>query len=153
MLTAITAFLSGVKGYALLAVGVLILVLAGAVALQYEEHKADVAEKTSLEGSLHTLQQSLAQSEADKAALIQKQKELDQAVKERDARMKALNDAKRKLADELDGLKKTLPAPDQDCFSRDLPPSVLDLLRDSADGYTDDHPADPGKPALPVPEK
>ena len=54
---------------------------------------------------------------------------LDVAIVERDKRAKELETAKRKVAHELSELKKTLATEDQACLDRDLPPAILERLR------------------------
>ena len=54
---------------------------------------------------------------------------LDLAIVERDKRAKELETAKRKVAHELSELKKTLATEDQACLDRDLPPAILERLR------------------------
>lgn len=120
---------TGVKLYALLGVGALVLALSGATAFLWQMHKADRAEIEVARQNLETVSNALKQSEEDKALLARKAKELDAAIRERDQRLKALNETKRKLADELDRLKSTVPAEDRACLDRDLPSGILDLLR------------------------
>ena len=146
------AFLSGAKLYALIGIGVVILALAGAVAYQRQIHRADVAELANIRKTNADLTDALKQSEADKAVLAQKARELDSAIQERDQRLKALNDAKRKLADELDRIKKSVSPEDRSCLDRPLPDGILDLLRGSASGDKDGTGNDSGKPAPAVPQ-
>ena len=54
---------------------------------------------------------------------------LDVVIVERDKRAKELETAKRKVAHELSELKKTLATEDQACLDRDLPPAILERLR------------------------
>ena len=131
------AFLAGWRLYALAIVGVVFLGLVGAVAYQRQVHKADIANLALAKQNLETVSNALKQSEADKALLARKAQELDSAIQERDSRLKALNETKRKLADELDRLKKSVPKEDQVCLARPLPSGILDLLRDGAVGNKD----------------
>jgi hypothetical protein len=124
------AFLAGWRLYALVGIGLAFLALAGVICVQRLEHKADVASLALAKQNLESVSNALKQSEADKADLARKAQELDAAIKERDSRLRALNETKRKLADELDRIKKALPAPDQGCLSRD--PSFLPFLTSCA---------------------
>jgi septal ring factor EnvC (AmiA/AmiB activator) len=145
------AFLAGWRLYALVGIGLAFLALAGVICVQRLEHKADVASLALAKQNLESVSNALKQSEADKADLARKAQELDAAIKERDSRLRALNETKRKLADELDRIKKALPAPDQGCLSRDLPSPLLDLLRDGpADRHEDGASPGPGKPVPPL---
>lgn len=146
------SWLSGIKVYAYIALGVVVLSLLGSVAFLWELHQRDLAEAKAAKQNLDFVSGALKESEADKAVLAQKARELDDAIQERDKRLKALNEAKRKLADELDRIKKTVPAEDQACLDRPLPSGILDLLRGSTGGDQDSPSNDSGKPAPAVPE-
>ena len=124
------AFLAGWRAYALIGIGVVVLALSGSCAFLWQVHKADIADLGLAKQAYKQISNALAESEADKALLARKTQELDAAIQERDKRLKALNEAKRKLSDELDGLRKTLPAQDQSCLTRDLPDALLGLLRE-----------------------
>ena len=146
------AFLSGWRLYVLAAVVLAFLALVGTIAFQREQHKADVAELSRQKGIAADLTEALKQEEADKALLARKAQELDAAILERDQRLKALNETKRKLADELDRLKSTVPPEDKACLDRPLPNGILDLLRDGTpDHLQDGNPEDTGSPAIPLP--
>jgi hypothetical protein len=54
---------------------------------------------------------------------------LNKAIVERDKRARALEEARRRIGKELDEIKATLSAQDQDCLSRSLPDPLADLLR------------------------
>ena len=145
------SWFSGVKLYALAAVGILVLSLSGAVYILYLWHQEDTAKLALAKQKYEEVSNALAESEANNAKLVAMQKELDAAVLERDKRLRALNEAKRKLSDELDGLRKTLPAEDQACLTRDLPDAVLGLLRGGpGNGDKDANPQGSGKPAQSV---
>lgn len=120
---------SGVKLYALLGIGVVVVALSGSVAFLWQMHKADQASLALAKQNLETVSNALKQSEEDKALLARKARELDAAIKVRDQRAKELEAAKSKLTNELDVLRKTLPAEDQECLTRDLPSGIADLLR------------------------
>lgn len=122
-------WLSGVKLYALLGIGLVILALSGSVAFLWQVHKADKADIALEKERANQLTEALKESEADKAVLARKAQELDAAVRVRDQRARELEATKRKLADELDALRKTLPAEDQSCFARPLPDAILEVLR------------------------
>jgi peptidoglycan hydrolase CwlO-like protein len=142
---------TGIKLYALIAVGLAFLALSGSLAFLWQVHKADKATLAVAEQNLESVSNALKQSEADKADLARKAKDLDAAIKERDSRLRALNETKRKLADELDRLKNTVPAEDKACLARPLPNGILDLLRDGPVGSDKDSPGTgPGKPVPPL---
>ena len=123
------AFLSGWRVYAL--VGLVVVVSGLGLAVAYYKNSAARAEA---EATLARDQRDRA-IEAVKAAQetidrIKAAKEaLDVAIVERDRRAKVLEAAKQRIAKELDELKKTLPAEDQDCLDRELPPALLERLR------------------------
>lgn len=140
--------LLGWRGYALIGIGLAFLALGGVIYVQRLEHKADVATLALAQQNLESVSNALRQSEADKADLARQIGALDEALKNEHALQAKLEKDKRALSEKLDDIKKTLPKEDQDCFSRDLPPAILGLLRDG--------PADPnpnrdaqgsGKPA------
>jgi hypothetical protein len=145
--------LTSLRLYAYLAIGVVVLAVFGFIAFQWEQHKADVATIALDKKNAQILTDALRQSEADKALLAQKARELDTAVQVRDQRLKALNDAKRKLADELDRIKATVPEEDKACLARPLPDGILDLLRDGPAGSdAQRHYPDPGSTPKPLPQ-
>ena len=122
-------FIAGVQLYALIALAVTILGLGAAVA--YYKNSAARADA----------QATLARDQRDRAVeavkvaaqsietLKAKQAQLDAAIVERDKRAKEFEAAKRKARAEIDELKKTLDAKDQDCLDRSLPPAILERLR------------------------
>jgi hypothetical protein len=135
MFTAIKAFFSGVTGYAYLAVGLLILALAGTVAFQYQQHKADVAQAEVAKQKYEGVSNALAQSEADKADLARKAQTLDGLLTGQKRRADALQITNSKLADQLHALESTLPQADQDCSTRPLPDALLEWLRNGSDSH------------------
>jgi len=143
MFTAIKAFFGG--SYAYLAVGLLILALAGTVAFQWEQHKADAAQldteklNTKAQAALVSqYREDLAEAQANADLQAQRARDLDKQVKERDARLKALDAEKRKISDAFDKLAGQAPQASQDCLSSDLPPSILEWLRDDGSGSDQD---------------
>lgn len=146
------AFLAGWRLYVVGIVVLAVLAAGGYIAYLRQQHDADVARLDLAHKQYSEVSEALKESEADKALLARKATELDSAIQERDSRLKALNETKRKLADELDRIKKTVPAEDQTCLSRDLPSGILDLLRDgAADSNAARHYPGSGEPAPPLP--
>lgn len=120
------------KGFAQLYV-VAAIAFAGVLAYagyQYQRAEASSARAEQAESRAAALTQAVEDSEAQNAALRQKQQALDAAIVERDKRARALEETKRKLQGELDALKTSLPQEDQDCLDRPLPPPLLERLRD-----------------------
>jgi hypothetical protein len=146
------ALLGGWKAYALAAI---LLVIGGlSVAVWGYRHKAAAAE-ARLDEIVGQRDRAIAAAKANEEAakrLIQLNEALNAAIVERDKRAKALEEARRKIGKELDELKATLSAEDQDCLSRSLPDPLADLLR-GGPGHRDPDrtPASPGSPASPVP--
>ena len=123
-------FLSGAKLYAL--IGIVAVICGLSLAVAYYRNSAERAEAEA----------TLARDQRDHAIAAVKEaqetierierakNELDKAIVERDKRAKALEAAKRKVANELAELKKSLPAEDVACLDRDLPPALLERLRE-----------------------
>jgi septal ring factor EnvC (AmiA/AmiB activator) len=113
--------------YALAAIG-LALLLATGYGL-YQRGNAAVARAESAEAVAAQFKQDLAESEADKALLREMQKRLDSAVRERDARLKALQKTLGELDAEYEKLEKSVGKEDQDCLRRGLPDAFAERLR------------------------
>ena len=122
-------FIAGVQLYVLVAA---VLAFAGlSLAVAYYKNSAARADA---EASLARDQRDRAVEAVKVAAqsietLKAKQAQLDAAIVERDKRAKEFEAAKRKARAEIDELKKTLDAKDQDCLDRSLPPALLERLR------------------------
>lgn len=121
--------------YAIAGVLVVICGLGGVVYVQSLRLDASRERVKSLEKDAAELKDALQQSEDDKARLLEKQHLLDAALAERQKRLIELEVTKRKIAEELDALKQTLPKEDQDCLNRPLPDALFERLRvgDSSD--------------------
>jgi hypothetical protein len=146
------ALLGGWKAYALAAI---LLVIGGlSVAVWGYRHKAAAAE-ARLDEIVGQRDRAIAAAKANEEAakrLIQLNEALNAAIVERDKRAKALEEARRKIKGELDELKATLSAEDQDCLSRSLPDPLAHLLRGGpGDRDPDRASASAGSPASPVP--
>ena len=140
--------LSGVKLYALVGLGALLLALSGAIAYLWQVHKLDVAKQEELSASNARLQEAIKEEEADKALLTRRIGALDEALKHELDLQAKLAKEKQAISEKLDELKKTLPQPDQECLDRPLPNGILDLLRDGPGNRDQDRsPEDTGKPA------
>lgn len=126
------SWFSGVRLYALLGVGALLVALSGAVAYLWQVHKLDVAKREQDQRSIDTLTQAIKQEEADKADLARKAQTLDGLLVAQRKRADALQISNSKLSDQLHALESTLPKEDQDCAARPLPDSVLEWLRDGS---------------------
>jgi signal transduction histidine kinase len=78
---------------------------------------------------------------------------LNKAIVERDKRARALEEARRRIGRELDEIKATLSAQDQDCLSRSLPDPIADLLRLGPGDKSGDRATEgPRSPPSPVPD-
>lgn len=115
--------------YALLGVGLVVVGLGGYAAYQKQRAEAADARASVAEIRAEQLSNALEVSEEEAAKARAAKQALDAAIVDRDKRAKALEAARRKLAGELDALKKTLPQEDQSCLDRPLPPAVLERLR------------------------
>jgi type VI protein secretion system component VasK len=146
------ALLGGWKAYALAAI---LLVIGGlSVAVWGYRHKAAAAE-ARLDEIVGQRDRAIAAAKANEEAarrLGELNAALNAAIVERDKRARALEEARRRIGKELDEIKATLSAQDQDCLSRSLPDPLADLLRGGpGDRDPDRAPASPGSPAGPVP--
>jgi hypothetical protein len=145
-------FLAGIQLYA--ALGVVVLIAGLSVAAWGYRHKAAAAEARVHE-VVGQRDRAIAAAKANEEAarrLAQLNEALNAAIVERDKRARALEEARRKIARELDEIKSTLPVEDQGCLSRDLPPPLADLLRGGPGNQPDDRgAASPGGAAGAVP--
>ena len=122
-------FLTGV--YLYVALGALAVFTALSLAVAYYRNSASRAEA---EAALARDQrdraiQTIKDQEKAIAAITAAKAALDLAIVERDRRARELEATKRRIANELDVLRKTLPQADQDCLVRDLPDSLVERLR------------------------
>jgi len=144
---------TGIKLYA--AVGLLVL-LAGLASWGYIEHqRVEIADQKVLAVTKErdSLSAQLVQSEADKKQLVEEAKATDAIVSAQREKERTLENEKAQIWQQFDKAIKAAPKADQDCASRPLPPSVLDLLRDGpGDGDAVSKGQDPGKPATGLPE-
>jgi uncharacterized protein HemX len=115
--------------YAYLAIGAAVLAIAGYAAFQYQRAEAARASARVWEERAAHYLQVAGESEKEKAKLKAAAKALDTALVERDRRARALEETKRKLQGELDVIRSTLPVEDQSCLTRELPPALVERLR------------------------
>jgi predicted negative regulator of RcsB-dependent stress response len=145
-------FLQGLYLYA--AIGVLVVVSGLAAWGYYQKARAEQA-VARVNEVIGQRDRAIAAAKANEEAakrLIQLNEALNAAIVERDKRAKALEEARRKIGKELDELKATLSAEDQDCLSRSLPDPLAHLLRGGpGDRDPDRASASAGSPASPVP--
>lgn len=135
--------------YALVAAGVLAL---GCYAL-YQRSEAADARADAAEHLASQFKQDLAQSEADKAALKSRSRQLDETVKARDVRVGVLENEKRAIKGELENIKRSVGKEDQSCLDRALPDAFAERLLDGSDSHDKDGKGDsPGKSSVAVPE-
>lgn len=126
------------RAYALAAI---VLVIGGlSVAVWGYRYKAQAAE-ARLDEIVGQRDRAIAAAKANEEAakrLKQLNDVLNKAIVERDKRAKALEEARRRIGKELDEIKATLSAQDQDCLSRSLPDPLADLLRERPGDKPDD---------------
>ena len=121
--------LGGIQLYAL--IGFVVVVSGLTLAVAYYKNSAARADaeatlaRDQRDRAINAVKEAQASIERLKAA----KDALDVAIVERDKRAKELETAKRKVAHELSELKKTLATEDQACLDRDLPPAILERLR------------------------
>ena len=97
---------------------------------QYQRAEASSARAAQAEGRAALYKHAAEMAETENDALKRYAKELDVAIVERDKRARALAEAKRKIESELNALKESLPAEDQACLNRSLPPALAQRLLD-----------------------
>jgi hypothetical protein len=145
-------FLQGLYLYA--AIGVLVVVSGLAAWGYYQKARAEQA-VARVNEVIGQRDRAIAAAKANEEAarrLGELNAALNAAIVERDKRARALEEARRRIGKELDEIKATLSAQDQDCLSRSLPDPLADLLRGGpGDRDPDRAPASPGSPAGPVP--
>ena len=95
----------------------------------YYKAKAADARADAAVAAQERLEQALLESEANNAELRQRRKDLDAAIRERDKRYAALQEAKRTLDAEYEKLRGEATQEDQACLDRDLPPAFAERLR------------------------
>ena len=123
-------FPSGVTLYVLVAAVLAFAGLTLAVAYYKNSAARADAEATLARDQRDRAINAAKEAQASIEALRAKQAQLDAAIVERDKRAKELETARRKARAEIDELKKTLDAKDQDCLDRALPDALLERLRD-----------------------
>ena len=121
--------LGGIQLYALIGFVVVVSGLTLAVAYYKNSAARAEAEATLARDQRDRAINAVKEAQASIETLKAKQKELSDAVVERDRRAKELEAARRALGKELNELKKTLAAEDQACLDRGLPPAILERLR------------------------
>ena len=121
--------LGGIQLYALIGLVVVVSGLTLAVAYYKNSAARADAEATLARDQRDRAMNAVKEAQASIERLKAAKDALDLAIVERDKRAKALEAARRALGKELDELRKTLPQADQDCLVRDLPPALLERLR------------------------
>lgn len=112
-------------GGAALTVGVLSLTSYA----MYQRSEAADARADSAVALQKQFQQDLAESEADKALMRLRGKELDAIVRERDSRVSNLQAENQSRDEAYEKLRAEADAKDQECLSRALPPAIAERLR------------------------
>jgi hypothetical protein len=122
-------FISGVYLYAALG---LLVVLSGLTAWGFYQKSRATAAEARVHEVTDQRDRAIAAAKANEEAarrLGELNAALNKAIVERDKRARALEEARRRIGRELDEIKATLSAQDQDCLSRSLPDPIADLLR------------------------
>jgi hypothetical protein len=124
---------SGVLPYVLVAAVLAFAGLSLAVAYYKNSAARAQAEATLARDQRDRAIQAVKDAEEANQKLKALNEALDAAIVERDKRAKALEDARQKARREINELKTKLDAADQACLDRDLPPALLERLRDGPD--------------------
>lgn len=119
--------IGGIYGYAVVAA-----VVAGLSLTSYglyQRSEAANAKRQAAEERNAQLVVAVKASEETNKALVEANAKMDALLVEQDKRRKAAEAGKRKLAEELNGIKQTLAAEDKSCLDRSLPPAIVERLR------------------------
>lgn len=122
-------FLMGVQLYAALAALAVVCGLSLAVAYYRNSAARAEAEATLARDQRDRAYETIKDQEKAIQAISAAKAALDAAIVERDRRARELEATKRRIAHELDELRKTLPQADQDCLVRALPDALAERLR------------------------